>query len=87
MAEQNGSSYFLGYSGGAAPDLHRCSLFVGPSHGKRPTTNARRNASKSSRPGRTVKSDKKKNRLRFRLLRSRKRLMTSVPSPSGRGLG
>ncbi len=23
MANQNGSSYFLGYSGGAAPDLHR----------------------------------------------------------------
>lgn len=29
----------LGYSGGAAPDSHRCSLFVGPSHGKdRPPT-------------------------------------------------
>jgi hypothetical protein len=38
----------LGYSGGAAPDLHRCSLFVGPSHGKKPTTNARRNGFYSS---------------------------------------
>jgi hypothetical protein len=31
----------LGHSGGAVPDFHRSSLFVGPSSKKGPTTNAR----------------------------------------------
>ncbi len=35
------SRKILGYSGGAVPDLHRSSLFVGRTHRPRPTTNAR----------------------------------------------
>jgi hypothetical protein len=55
MAPKESAELFtLGYSGGAAPELHRRSLFVGPSHKKRPTTNARRNWDQFSNSPETV---------------------------------
>jgi hypothetical protein len=49
----------LGYSGGAAPDLHRSSLFVGRFQRERPTTNAQCNKGQSYMP-RAMMSSKAK---------------------------
>ncbi len=54
MGQVGNLSYVsLGYSGGAAPDSHRCSLFVGLVPRERPTTNAHRNGDESSRTPRS----------------------------------
>ncbi len=45
MAEENAVPFTLTYSGGAVPDLHRSSLFVGSAKSAAPTTNARLAAS------------------------------------------
>ena len=62
MASWSGSLVTPAYSGGAVPDLHRCSLFVGcPSVGARPPTHVERFSvavpSEKATPRRAVRAD------------------------------